>query len=60
MPTADSKIVGKEELVHLIAAKAQVGLKEADAVIDALTETVRAEVANGKVRNVTFRNVPAS
>ena len=45
MPTADSKIVGKEELVHLIAAKAKVGLKEADAVLDALTETVREEVA---------------
>jgi DNA-binding protein HU-beta len=55
MPTADSKIVGKEELVHLIAAKAKVGLKEADAVLDALTETVRAEVAKGhQVRLIGF------
>ncbi len=55
MPPADSKIVGKEELVHLIAAKAKVGLKEADAVIDALTETVREEVAKGhQVRLIGF------
>ncbi len=55
MPTADSKIVGKEELVHLIAAKAKVGLKEADAVLDALTETVREEVAKGhQVRLIGF------
>ena len=55
MPTADSKIVGKEELVHLIAAKAQVALKEAEAVIDALTETVRDEVAKGnQVRLIGF------
>jgi len=55
MPTADSKIVGKEELVHLIAAKAKVGLKEADAVLDALTETVREQVAKGhQVRLIGF------
>jgi len=55
MATADSKIVGKEELVHLIAAKAKVGLKEADAVLDALTETVREEVAKGhQVRLIGF------
>jgi DNA-binding protein HU-beta len=55
MAQADSKIVGKEELVHLIAAKAKVGLKEADAVIDALTETVREEVAKGhQVRLIGF------
>jgi DNA-binding protein HU-beta len=55
MPTADSKIVGKEELVHLIAAKAKVGLKEADAVLDAMTETVREEVAKGhQVRLIGF------
>jgi len=55
MATADSNIVGKEELVHLIAAKAKVGLKEADAVLDALTETVREEVAKGhQVRLIGF------
>ena len=55
MPTTDSKIVGKEELVHLLAAKAKVGLKEADAVLDALTATVREEVAKGhQVRLIGF------
>ena len=58
MPTTDSKstkIVGKEELAHLIAAKAQVALKEADAMLDALTETVREEVAKGhQVRLIGF------
>ncbi len=58
MPTADSKttkIVGKEELAHLIAAKAHVALKEADAMLDALTETVREEVAKGhQVRLIGF------
>jgi DNA-binding protein HU-beta len=58
MPTADSpssKIVGKEELAHLIAAKAHVALKEADAMLDALTDTVREEVAKGhQVRLIGF------
>ena len=48
MPTADSKtakIIGKEELAHQIAAKAHVALKEADAMLDALTDTVREELA---------------
>ena len=55
MPTVDAKIVGKEELVHLVAAKAQLGLKETDAVIDALTETVCEEVAKGhQVRLIGF------
>ncbi len=58
MPTNDStstKIVGKEELAHLIAAKAHVGLKEADAMLDALTEAVREEVAKGhQVRLIGF------
>ena len=58
MPTEDSKttkIVGKEELAHLIAARAQVALKEADAMLDALTDTVREEVAKGhQVRLMGF------
>ena len=56
MPTVKTeKIVGKEELVHLVAARAKVGLKEADAMIDALTETVREEVAKGhQVRLMGF------
>jgi len=58
MPTEDSKttkIVGKEELAHLIAARAHVALKEADAMLDALTDTVREEVAKGhQVRLMGF------
>ena len=58
MPAHDStsaKIIGKEELAHLIAAKAHVGLKEADAMLDALTDTVREELAKGhQVRLMGF------
>ncbi len=58
MPTAESKtpkIVGKEELAHLIAARAHVDLKQADAMLDALTDTVREEVAKGhQVRLMGF------
>ena len=42
-----TKIIGKEELAHLIAARAHMGLKEADTMLDALTDTVREEVAKG-------------
>ena len=50
-----TKIIGKEELSHLIAAKAHLELKEADTFIDALTETVREEVAKGhQVRLIGF------
>jgi DNA-binding protein HU-beta len=58
MPTEDSKsakIVGKEELSHLVAAKAHVDLKEADTMIDAFTETIREQVAKGnQVRLIGF------
>jgi len=50
-----TKIVGKEDLSHLVASKAHVPLKEADMVIDALTETVREEVSKGhQVRLIGF------
>ena len=50
-----AKIIGKEDLSHLVAAKAHVGLKEADTIIDALTETVREEVSKGhQVRLIGF------
>ncbi len=50
-----TKIIGKEELAHLIAARAHVGLKEADMMLDALTDTVREEVAKGhQVRLMGF------
>ncbi|SRR5258708_33131950 len=58
MPTEDSettKIVGKEELAHLVAARAHVDLKQADAIIDAFTETVREQVTKGhQVRIIGF------
>ncbi len=56
MPTEKpSKIVGKEELVHLMANKAQVSVKDADALLDAFTQTVREEVAKGnQVRLIGF------
>jgi DNA-binding protein HU-beta len=56
MPTEKTeKIVGKEELVHLIAAKAKLEVKQADAMLDALTETVREEVSKGhQVRLMGF------
>ena len=50
-----AKIIGKEDLSHLIAAKAHMDLKEADTFIDALTETVREELAKGhQVRLIGF------
>src|ERR1022692_2972022 len=55
MPIEDSKIVGKEELSHLVAAKAHVDLKEADTMIDAFTETIQEQVAKGhQVRLIGF------
>jgi DNA-binding protein HU-beta len=50
-----AKIVGKEDLSHLVAGKAHVPLKEADTVIDALMDTVREEVSKGhQVRLIGF------
>lgn len=58
MPTSNSKtpkIVGKDELSHLVAAKAHVEVKEADAMLDALMETIREQVAKGRqVRLIGF------
>lgn len=49
------KIVGKDELSHLVATKAHVEVKEADAMLDALTETIRQQVAKGRqVRLIGF------
>ncbi|MEO7022433.1 MAG: HU family DNA-binding protein [Ktedonobacteraceae bacterium] len=58
MPTPNSKtpkIVGKDELSHLVAAKAHVEVKEADAMLDALMETIQEQVAKGRqVRLIGF------
>ena len=41
-------VVGKDELIHQIAAKAGMNLKETSKVIDAFTEVVREDVAKGQ------------
>jgi DNA-binding protein HU-beta len=55
-PTSQTpKIVGKDELSHLVATKAHVDVKEADAMLDALMETIREQVAKGRqVRLIGF------
>ena len=48
-------VVGKDELIHQIAAKAGMNLKETSKVIDAFTEVVREDVAKGhEVRLMGF------
>lgn len=41
-------VVGKDELIHQIAARAGMNLKETSKVIDAFTEVVREDVAKGQ------------
>jgi len=51
----DHTIVGKDELIHQIAAKAGMNLKDTNKVIDAFTEVVREGVAKGhEVRLMGF------
>lgn len=48
-------VVGKDELIHQIAARAGMNLKETSKVIDAFTEVVREDVAKGhEVRLMGF------
>ncbi len=48
-------VVGKDELIHQIAAKAGMNFKETNKVIDAFTEVVREGVAKGhEVRLMGF------
>ena len=62
---AKEQVVGKDELIHQIAAKSGMNLKETTKVIDAFTDVVREGVAEGKeVRLMGFgtwnlRNVAA-
>src|SRR5579875_1205141 len=61
----NTTVVGKDELIHQIAARAGMNLKETSRVIDAFTEVVREDVARGhEVRLMGFgtwnlRNVAA-
>lgn len=48
-------IVGKDELIHQVAARAGMNLKETNKVIDAFTEIVRERVSEGlEVRLMGF------
>ena len=64
-PEKEHVIVGKDELIHQVAARAGLNLKETGRVIDAFTEVVREDVAQGhEVRLMGFgtwnlRNVAA-
>jgi DNA-binding protein HU-beta len=54
-PDREHIVVGKDELIHQIAAKAGLNLKETNKVIDAFTEVVREGVAKGyEVRLMGF------
>ena len=54
-PEKNVNVVGKDELIHQIAAKAGLNLKETSKVIDAFTEVVREDVAQGhEVRLMGF------
>ncbi|MFL5624869.1 MAG: HU family DNA-binding protein [Ktedonobacteraceae bacterium] len=63
-----SNVVGKDELIHQVAAKAGLNLKETSRVIDAFTEVICEDVAQGhevrlmgfgtwNLRDVAARNV---
>lgn len=54
-PEKSSAVVGKDELIHQIAARAGMNLKETSRVIEAFTEVVREDVAQGhEVRLMGF------
>ena len=44
----NTAVVGKDELIHQIAARAGMNLKETSKVIDAFTEVVREDVSKGQ------------
>lgn len=54
-PEKSTVVVGKDELIHQVAAQAGLNLKETSKVIDALTEVIRENVAQGfEVRLMGF------
>src|SRR5579884_602768 len=54
-PAKDHVVIGKDELIHQVAARAGLNLKETSKVIDAFTEVVREDVARGhEVRLMGF------
>ena len=54
-PEKTHPVVGKDELIHQVAARAGLNLKETSKVIDAFTEVVREDIARGhEVRLMGF------
>ena len=54
-PEKSNIVVGKDELIHQIAARAGLNLKETSKVIDAFTDVVREDVSQGhEVRLMGF------
>src|SRR5947209_314915 len=54
-PEKTHPVVGKDELIHQIAAKSGLTLKDTGKVIDAFTEVVREDIAQGhEVRLMGF------
>ncbi|MGB8347513.1 MAG: HU family DNA-binding protein [Ktedonobacteraceae bacterium] len=54
-PDKSSPVIGKDELIHQIAARAGLNLKETTKCIDAFTEVVREDIAGGhEVRLMGF------
>jgi DNA-binding protein HU-beta len=54
-PEKSHTVIGKDELIHQVAARAGLNLKETSKVIDAFTEVVREDVAQGhEVRLMGF------
>ena len=54
-PEKNNTVIGKDELIHQVAARAGLNLKETSKVIDAFTEIVREDIAQGhEVRLMGF------
>ena len=54
-PDKSRPVIGKDELIHQIAARAGLNLKETSKVLEAFTEVVREDVAQGhEVRLMGF------
>lgn len=54
-PEKNNTVIGKDELIHQVAARAGLNLKETSKVIDAFTDVVREDIAQGhEVRLMGF------
>jgi DNA-binding protein HU-beta len=48
MPKNDQNIIGKDELIHQVAAKTGLSLKETSQIIDAFAEVVQENLSQGQ------------